>query len=84
MGGVSIACSGERCLGSRCLEQGERVRSLSTAFWFSIGSGFLVGWLGIGFAISEGSGVMAGAVALAASGVTFGLLGIAMALVLNR
>jgi len=35
-------------------------------------------------AIAEGSGVMAGAVALAASGVTFGLLGIAMALMLNR
>ena len=55
------------------------MRSLSKALWFSIGSGFLVGWLGIIFAISEGSGVMAAAVALAASGVTFGLLGIAMA-----
>ncbi len=60
------------------------MRSLSTALWFTIGSGLFVGWLGIIFAISEGSGVMAGAVALAASGATFGLLGIAMAIVLNR
>jgi hypothetical protein len=57
------------------------MRSLSTALWFTIGSG--VGWLGIIFAISEGSG-MSGAVAVAAAGVTFGLLGIAMAIVLNR
>ncbi len=59
------------------------MRSLSTALWFTIGSGLLVGWLGIIFAISEGSG-MSGAVAVAAAGVTFGLLGIAMAIVLNR
>jgi len=60
------------------------MRSLSTALWFTIGSGLFVGWLGIIFAISEGSGVMSGGVALAAAGVTFGLLGIAMAMVLNR
>ena len=59
------------------------MRSLSTALWFTIGSGLIVGWLGIIFAISEGAG-MSGAVAVAASGVTFGLLGIAMAIVLNR
>lgn len=56
---------------------------MSTALWFTIGSGLFVGWLGIIFAISEGSG-MSGAVAVAAAGVTFGLLGIAMAIVLNR
>ncbi len=44
------------------------MRSLSTALWFTIGSGLFVGWLGIIFAISEGSG-MSGAVALAAAGV---------------
>jgi len=60
------------------------VKPLSTAFWFTIGSGLIAGWLGIIFAISEGSGVMAGAVALAAAGATFGLLGIAMAIVLTR
>ena len=60
------------------------MKPLSTAFWFTIGSGFIAGWLGIIFAISEGSGVMAGAVALAAAGATFGLLGIAMAIVLAR
>lgn len=60
------------------------VKSLSTAFWFTIGSGLLAGWLGIGFAVSEGSGVMAGAVALAAAGFTFGLLGIAIANILGR
>ena len=60
------------------------MRHLSTALWFTIGSGLLAGWLGIIFAISEGSGVTSGAVALAAAGVTFGLLGIAMAKVLAR
>ncbi len=84
MGGEPIVRSRVRCLGSRCLKQGESMRSLSTALWFTIGSGLVVGWLGIIFAISEGSGVMSGAVALAAAGVTFGLLGIAMAMVLNR
>jgi membrane associated rhomboid family serine protease len=83
MGGVSIVRSGVRWLGSKCLKQGESVRNLSTALWFTIGSGLFVGWLGIIFAISEGSG-MSGAVAVAASGVTFGLLGIAMAMVLSR
>ena len=57
---------------------------LSTAFWFTIGSGLLAGWLGLIFAVSEGSGVMAGAVALAAGGVTFGLLGISIAKVLSH
>ncbi len=83
MGGVSIVRSGARWLGSRCLKQGESVRNLSTALWFTMGSGLFVGWLGIIFAISEGAG-MSGAVAVAASGVTFGLLDIAMAMVLNR
>jgi len=83
MGGGSIVRRRVRCLGSRCLKQGESMRSLSTALWFTIGSGLFVGWLGIIFAISEGSG-MSGAVAVAAAGVTFGLLGIAMAIVLNR
>ncbi len=83
MGGGSIVRRRVRCLGSSCLKQGESMRSLSTALWFTIGSGLFVGWLGIIFAISEGSG-MSGAVAVAAAGVTFGLLGIAMAIVLNR
>lgn len=55
---------------------------MSTAFWFTIGSGLLAGWLGIIFAISDGSGDMAGAVALAAAGVTFGLVALAIAKVL--
>ena len=60
------------------------MRHLSTALWFTIGSGLIAGWLGIIFAISEGSGAMSGAVALTAAGITFGLLGIAMAKLLVR
>ena len=65
-------------------KEGQSVRYLSTALWFTIASGLIVGWLGIIYAISEGSGVMSGTVALAAAGVTFGLLAIAMAKVLAR
>jgi membrane associated rhomboid family serine protease len=58
--------------------------SLSRAFWFTIGSGLLVAWLAIIFALNTGSGAMSGEVALGAAGVTFGLLAAAIARVLSR
>ena len=58
--------------------------SLSRAFWFTIGSGLLVAWLAIIFALNTGSGDLSGEAALGAAGITLGLLAAAIARVLSR
>lgn len=59
------------------------MESLSRVFWFTLGSGLLVAWLAIVFAINEGSGTTNGELALAAAGVTLGLLAAAIARLLT-
>lgn len=60
------------------------MKQLSTAFWFSVGSGLIAGWLGVVFAISDSGEGVEGAIAIAAAGLAFGLVSLAIAKLLSR